>query len=94
MIEADVVPVVGEEDSDAILNHHNNLAVCTILKLLRTIAVDGFRSDKYRWWCLGNFPATFILSVHTGVEGGRVWVCLCRLLHAHVMGMMCICHKF
>ncbi len=42
MIEdSDLLPGTGgKEESDA---HHNNLAVCTILKLLRTIAVDGFR---------------------------------------------------
>ncbi len=45
MIEdSDLLPGIGgKEESDAILTHHNNLAVCTILKLLRTIAVDGFR---------------------------------------------------
>lgn len=44
MIETEVLPGTGgKEESDAILNHQNNLAVCTILKLLRTIAIDGFR---------------------------------------------------
>ncbi len=33
----------GGEEADSILTHRNNLALCTILKLLRTIAVDGFR---------------------------------------------------
>ena len=44
MIDTDVIPGTGgKEDGDAILNYRNNLAVCTILKLLRTIAIDGFR---------------------------------------------------
>ena len=44
MIEAEVLGnSVDKEESNAILFHPNNLAVCTILKLLRTIAIDGFR---------------------------------------------------
>ena len=44
MIDSEDFPGTGgKDDTDAILNHRNNLAVCTILKLLRTIAIDGFR---------------------------------------------------
>ena len=47
MIESEASPVPGvKEGTESILAHSNNLAVCTILKLLRTIAIDGFR---YVW---------------------------------------------
>ena len=45
MIEAEEGEGGGgkEEGAEAILTHQANLAVCTILKLLRTLAIDGFR---------------------------------------------------
>ena len=44
MIESEVLPeAVKKDEGDAILTHQGNLAVCTIFKLLRTIAIDGFR---------------------------------------------------
>jgi len=44
MIESDVLPGTdGKEEGDAILYQQDSLAVRTIIKLLRTIAIDGFR---------------------------------------------------
>ena len=36
--------MAGVDQREAILTNPDNLAVCTIIKLLRTIAVNGFRS--------------------------------------------------
>ena len=44
MIETQQLPgVAGQDQREAILKNPDNLAVCTVVKLLRTIAVNGFR---------------------------------------------------
>ena len=44
LIETQELPgSAGQDQREAILKNPDNLAVCTVVKLLRTIAVNGFR---------------------------------------------------
>lgn len=46
MIDTQELPgMAGHDQREAILTNPDNLAVCTIIKLLRTIAVNGFRCE-------------------------------------------------
>ena len=40
--------VAGQDQREAILKNPDNIAVCTVVKLLRTIAVNGFRYVRGR----------------------------------------------
>lgn len=47
LIETQELPgSAGQDQREAILKNPDNLAVCTVVKLLRTIAVNGFRYAK------------------------------------------------
>ena len=49
LIETQELPgSAGQDQREAILKNPDNLAVCTVVKLLRTIAVNGFRYVRER----------------------------------------------
>ena len=59
MIDTQELPgVAGVDQREAILTNPDNLAVCTVIKLLRTIAVNGFRSVYWVFEMMIGFTCT------------------------------------